>query len=117
MSVFGKRWFAPGCLGLARVGSGSLHVCEQSAPVLRGFVSQPVKCSSNSTLISKILDVQLSAVYLEPLVTGPRAGAQIHHQSMTGLGLMDNSTKERAGGSLGPQQVGWGGGTMLMEQC
>lgn len=62
LSGFGKRWFTPGCLGLARVDSGSLHVCEQSASVLWGFVSQPVKQSSNSTLISEILDIKLSAL-------------------------------------------------------
>ena len=62
MSEFAKRWFTPRCLGLARVDSGSLHVCERSAAVLWGFVSQPVKRSSNSTLISEILDIQLFAL-------------------------------------------------------
>lgn len=63
MSQFGKSWFTPRCLGLAWVDSGSLHVCEQSAVVLQVFFfSQPVKRSSNSTLISEILEIQLLAL-------------------------------------------------------
>lgn len=64
----------------------------------------------NFTLISQLLDIQHSALCLDPLMDGPRAKTQIYHQITTDLGSVDISTKDRAGWSLASWQ--WGGETL-----